>query len=1611
MAIKDIKVGPMISQESRDDRIKTVHDYSHLANVPGYSIHVRTSGGADPDSQKFLRAELFHNNHSVGEVGGCVGHENGRQVFYMDTARISEDHRGQGLGVALYEAAIAHAHHAHGAQEVWGDVHSTSAHRVHHSLATKHGMKYAAALIAPSKDESPFDSRYGQYQYTIKSEPDESLMKAISDLQVGKQTSWGIAPSWDYNHLLTEEHRKAGYRLSIEHSRGAKNLFYVLLHHPSTLLTGPNDMSVGDLEAFITHPSDLRTPQLNIDVADLSDKHWGKGLGKVMYEAAMAHAYHVHGARTVAGGLHSTMADRVHRSLSRKHGMNYDAQEAMTIGEPGAWDNRFGHYRYAMKAENKHPMSVEHYSPVEGLNEIDPAYQGTGATGEEKGRPHRIPRSYYYFAGAKPEGEVVGLSRAKYKGVLPPGTKLYDFEKDELNLLEPKWIQTKHGMLYDPPDLDEVEKEINSRGYHGYFNFNPSNPDALALFRKLKVEQVKEDQGLKKVEYGGTDLDEAQSIAKIDEILNRPIVESRVGVGDQYNQDYTDLLWAAKNPAITPEQQRKLLSTPRLEGAHGKAPFEYLMRNPALDVSVLKSVMMPLGSIVALPMLSKGRPNSYALENTRDLFLANASFKMLEGVGLPVSDPTEMYHKLGMYWSRQLDEKTRAEVGNCIVDAATDANKLAQISPDLIKDDQSVKKWVDKCLSLADAMPDGFARNGAYDTIMRKAAQIVEYYNTHAKPPVLPQLIDAAINTKVTMPRELESAIVYGKDKMGYENIIPKAWEYCNKIGGDIGSELKDRLLGSKHSTPEMIKAALEPKVFIDKVEDGNAESYTKRLVRNGIVNASNINEVFKRVRAVSPKCADYCAGRALYEAVNSDSAVAKALISDTPAVERPALWAEALADDQAGFISEMANEINKPLLDTLTQDALNIDESEQGGMSFADELGYAIEARPAETADLRRKYVDKLLDDPKPHRQSKLLHTCLKQHTRELRYGGDGADGKTYTAKEAHDFVKKVADLGDMGIARWVAQEGGFSALNDEEFSALLDKALKSKGETSGAMMNHAVRTASEMIGNYSRELSPELVEQGLKGDMGEEVARNLMEHDGNSDADEDKVRTTPVSPSMRVLADYIEKHPSWLAKDFDLINIPDLVNHLPKETLLACKDVDVVKRHLAKIDPDIAAAGQVKVKLGTTKARKFRDLIMQAHQTKRAASVLPENVDKPEGQWALPKEVPNWSKLVEIGRMPNGSISAGKIQSWIDQQPEHQFNYTHGKWTGSQRHNGEDSNVFQLNITKATLDKMKNEMPEVYKTWNKLYQRFKNNGHPLGPFGVGWVRWTGNKNDGYFIDELQSDIGQNMIRADSAVRMQAHKNRWGRYIKSIPAIAEDLKTHKPEEWRRYDDDFVESPDYHLAPKALLSLIASGKVKTPEDVTDEMLTQMITESVSFNKEIAQANKDYPPEHLEEISKLLFGGTHPGIILHEAFQQWLRDQGHVGAKVAVHSVYSKAPHSGWDLDKVVKRVTKKKNKKTGQEEEVANYQLSLPGHARVAYDQHPNDMGMEPAVYGNLPSQSGPDTEMDIPSVDSATGKVTNVKTPTPIFQGEVHKSEDEDWRQIMSNLPEIILG
>ncbi len=164
-----------------------LHHYTHLLpdNLRTSGYQVKVSDGLDSLGvpQIIVQAQAPAENgdglRAIGFIEGTYNKDAGK--LSLHSASVSPKHQSKGIGMSMYEAALAHAKKI-GLTHVVGGHHSTMAHRVHQKLAEKHGLSYKGepAIGGTYRDRGewnraesgPHDEKYGSYQYTIKSEVD-----------------------------------------------------------------------------------------------------------------------------------------------------------------------------------------------------------------------------------------------------------------------------------------------------------------------------------------------------------------------------------------------------------------------------------------------------------------------------------------------------------------------------------------------------------------------------------------------------------------------------------------------------------------------------------------------------------------------------------------------------------------------------------------------------------------------------------------------------------------------------------------------------------------------------------------------------------------------------------------------------------------------------------------------------------------------------------------------------------------------------------------------------------------------------------------------------------------------------------------------------------------------------------------------------------------------------------------------------------------------------------------------------------------------------------------------------------------------------------------------
>jgi hypothetical protein len=140
------------------------------------------------------------------------------------------------------------------------------------------------------------------------------------------------------------------------------------------------------------------------------------------------------------------------------------------------------HFSHNFDFEKSEEIRLEHYSPKQGLKQIDPRFKGTGVDRSAR-RDTWHPHTFFYREGTTPESLVAQGSRLKYKVRLPATHKLYDLGTDPESHVRVS-MQASHGAL----NIDDVHERLKSAGYKGFYNSgHPTLPHVVALYDAVDV--------------------------------------------------------------------------------------------------------------------------------------------------------------------------------------------------------------------------------------------------------------------------------------------------------------------------------------------------------------------------------------------------------------------------------------------------------------------------------------------------------------------------------------------------------------------------------------------------------------------------------------------------------------------------------------------------------------------------------------------------------------------------------------------------------------------------------------------------------------------------------------------------------------------------------------------------------------------------------------------------------------------------------------------------------------------------------------------------------------------------------------------------------------------
>lgn len=144
---------------------------------------------------------------------------------------------------------------------------------------------------------------------------------------------------------------------------------------------------------------------------------------------------------------------------------------------------------FMAKVESK--RTLEHYSPTQGLPEINPKFKGSGVDSRVKGRDTEHPHSFYYKPGAQKENLVTANARSKYEIEIPEEAQIYDIGSDPMQFKQ-KAKEMNGGAL----NFDHVHQMIKESGHHGFHDPGHHVPEMQGVVALYHSQPVKKETKL-----------------------------------------------------------------------------------------------------------------------------------------------------------------------------------------------------------------------------------------------------------------------------------------------------------------------------------------------------------------------------------------------------------------------------------------------------------------------------------------------------------------------------------------------------------------------------------------------------------------------------------------------------------------------------------------------------------------------------------------------------------------------------------------------------------------------------------------------------------------------------------------------------------------------------------------------------------------------------------------------------------------------------------------------------------------------------------------------------------------------------------------------------------
>lgn len=235
-------------------------------------------------------------------------------------------------------------------------------------------MGMVQAVITMAKQLKPPEQKEGPIRKAESDEiPEEDpsiqpvrKVKSISDVPLGRpialsdlpREEWretikhisqlqGIRAMYDYSHLLSPAAQEQKYKLLVldrKSDHTDEDAVHAIVIHPTKFDPNRSKGSpVGGTYGSLDQGGGGKSPALRIGLMMMHRNSRGLGLGRASLIAAQTHALNSAKVKRIRGGLHSTSAEMVHRSVASEYGQRHLAS---FVGDDntGSFDDNYGRY-------------------------------------------------------------------------------------------------------------------------------------------------------------------------------------------------------------------------------------------------------------------------------------------------------------------------------------------------------------------------------------------------------------------------------------------------------------------------------------------------------------------------------------------------------------------------------------------------------------------------------------------------------------------------------------------------------------------------------------------------------------------------------------------------------------------------------------------------------------------------------------------------------------------------------------------------------------------------------------------------------------------------------------------------------------------------------------------------------------------------------------------------------------------------------------------------------------------------------------------------------------------------------------------------------------------